>query len=887
VLRNNRFSLLLATTLIAPISTILVARQASQATTPAERRQAWTDHVAMRDASEFRGMRWHALGPSQQGSRIEAIALSPTDPATMYVGPGGGNVWKTTNNGITWAPIFDHESAFSIGDIAIAPSDDSIVWVGTGEVQPRHSGPAFAGTGVFKSTDAGQTWTNQGLDDTHHIGKVLIHPTNPDVVYVAAMGHFRSANDERGVFKTTDGGRTWTRSLFVSSQTGTIDVVMDPSDPNTLLAWAWQLTVDGESGLESGLYKTTDAGATWKKVTAGLPAGPMGRAGLDIAPSQPSVVYAFVDNWAPVIGERDRPIAGGEVYRSDDRGETWRKVNTDDIYSVFGIFGWKFADVRVSPTDENELYILGNRMFRSADGGKTFARIGEAIRRVNNTPGETMHLDHHELVIDPRNPARLILGNDGGVFISHDRGATWLHLNNIPIGQFYFVTVDDEDPYRIYAGSQDTGALMGPSTYRYSADPVATDAWKYIWLDQWTGGDAFTTLPDPTDPRFIYYEHQNGAMRRIDMSMGNPYSGGPATQVVRPRVGNDESPVRFSWFTPYLISHHDPRTLYAAGNVVFKTTDRAATWRRISPDLGEPGSTERAMVPTGAVTTLSESRLTAGLLYAGTEGGKMHVTQDDGARWMDVSAGLAEGKWVTRVVASEHEAGVVYVAQSGYRADDFQPYLFRSGDHGATWQSISRGLPRQPVNVVIEDPTSSLVLYVGTDLGVYVSLDAGQSWQSLVADLPSTPVYDLVVHRREGELIAATHGRGLFLLDVRPVQSLAGARPAMTLTVFPVRPVRLTWKVRRQVPPQPPRGVAEIHYRVASGGQVQVFIRDSQGQAVRTLTGTAVVGVNVIEWDARNEEERDARPGMYQVEVRSGAAAATTTVELSAVRPRS
>jgi hypothetical protein len=264
-------------------------------------------------------------------------------------------------------------------------------------------------------------------------------------------------------------------------------------------------------------------------------------------------VYAFVDNWAPVIGERDRTIAGGEVYRSDDRGETWRKVNTDDIYSVFGIFGWKFADVRVSPTDENELYILGNRMFRSADGGKTFARIGEAIRRVNNTPGETMHLDHHELVIDPRNPARLILGNDGGVFISHDRGATWLHLNNIPIGQFYFVTVDDEDPYRIYAGSQDTGALMGPSTYRYSADPAVAEAWRYIWLDQWTGGDAFTTLPDPTDPRFIYYEHQNGAMRRIDMSMGNPYSGGPATQVVRPRVGNDESPVRFSWFTPYLI----------------------------------------------------------------------------------------------------------------------------------------------------------------------------------------------------------------------------------------------------------------------------------------------------------------------------------------------
>lgn len=868
------------------LAIVPLALTAQQSTTAAERRQSWSDHVRMRDASEFRGMRWQALGPSLQGARIEAIALSAADPSTMYVGPGAGNVWKTTNNGITWTPIFEHESAFAIGDIAVAPSNPDVVWVGTGEVQPRHSGPTFAGTGVFKSTNAGDTWTPMGLDDTHHIGKVLIHPTNPDVVYVAAMGHFRSANEERGVFRTTDGGATWTRSLFVSESTGVIDLVMDPSDPHTLFAWAWQLTIDAESGPESGLYKTTDAGATWRKVSGGLPAGPKGRAGLDVAPSNPAVVYAFIDNWTPVSGPGNRRIAGGEVYRSDDNGESWRKVNTDDTYDVFGIFGWKFADVRVSPIDENEVYILGNRMFRSADGGRTFTRIGETIRRVNATAGETMHLDHHELVIDPANPARLILGNDGGVFISHDRGATWLHLNNIPIGQFYFVTTDDQDPYQIYAGTQDDGALIGPSTFRYAADPVANDAWRHIWLDQWTGGDAFVTLPDPTNPDLVYYEHQNGAMRRIDMSMGNPYSGGPATEVVRPRTAPGDPPVRFSWFTPFLISHHDPRTLYAAANVVFKTTDRAATWRRISPDLGEPAATERAMVPTGAIATLSESRLQAGVLYAGTEGGRVHVTRDDGATWTDVSAGLAPAKWITRAVASEHDPAVAYVAQSGYRADDFRPYLFRSADYGRTWTSIAAGLPAQPINVVVEDPAVPSVLYVGTDLGVYVSLDSGRSWQSLVADLPSTPVYDLTVHRREGELIAATHGRSLFLLDVRPIQAMSAAVRESALTIFPIRPVRLTWRVRREVPPQTPRGIAMIHYWLSSATDVTVTIRSADGSAIRALTASGQPSVNVLEWDARGDNGRDTPPGTYGVEIVSSAGRATSSVTLLPVEPR-
>lgn len=865
------------------VSSTLVARQVS---TPAERRQAWTDHVRMREASPFAGLRWHALGPSLQSSRIEAIALEPGNPSTMYVGPGAGNVWKTTNNGITWTPIFEHESAFAVGDIAVAPSDPDVVWIGSGEVQPRHSGPSFAGTGVFKSTDAGATWTHMGLDDTHHIGRVAIHPTNPDVVVVAAMGHFRSANPDRGVFRTTDGGASWARTMFVSDETGAIDLAMQPGQPDVLLAWTWHLTVAAESGPESGLHRSTDGGATWTRVTAGLPSGPMGRASVEFATSEPSVAYIFLDNWAPVDGPENRRITGGEVYRSDDAGLSWRKANTEELYDVFGIFGWKFTDVRVSPTDPDEIYILGNRMFRSADGGATYERIGETIRRVNATAGEAMHLDHHELVIDPSNPARLILGNDGGVFVSHDRGQTWLHLNNIPIGQFYFVTVDDARPYNIYAGTQDNGALIGPSTYRYDDDPIAQDAWRHIWLDRWTGGDAFATMPDPTDPRFVYYEHQNGAMRRIDMSKGNPYSGGPATENIAPRPAPGEPRARFSWHTPFLISHHDPTTLYAGANVVFKSGNRGTTWRTISPDLGdEPDGGERAMVPTGAITTLGESPLRAGLLYAGTEGGSLHVTRDDGRTWQDVSTGLPS-RWVTRVIASEYELGTVYASLSGYRHDDFRAYLFRSTDFGQHWTAISGGLPAEPINVVREDPKRRGVLYVGTDLGVYVSLDDGETWQSLVANLPSTPVYDLVIHPREDELIAATHGRSLFLLDVRPVQALAEARPTEAVRVLPVRPVQLRWKVTREVPPQPPRGTAEIHYWLGTAGNVSVTIADLEGRLLRTLAASGTAGMNVIPWDARNDSGRDVGPGTYVATVRADGATASARVVLLPVAPR-
>jgi photosystem II stability/assembly factor-like uncharacterized protein len=863
------------------IAALSVAIACGTAADGLSRLQVWQEHVRMRESSPFRGMHWQPLGPSMQGARIEALAVPAPGSSTIYAGPGAGNVWKSVNNGMTWQPIFEHESAFAIGDIAVAPSNPDIVWVGTGEVQPRHSGPAYSGTGVFKSMNGGRTWENMGLADTFHIGKVVIHPKNPDVVYVAAMGHFRSLNQERGVFRTMNGGRTWEKVLYISEHTGVIDLVMDPADPKTLFASAWQMP----NGPESGIYRTTDGGTTWKQLRAGLPAGPMGRSGLDIAASNPRVIYAFIDNWAKwkpdttvgATGNQQRQIVGGEVYRSADRGETWQRANTENLYQVFSIYGWKFCDVRVSPDNENEIYIMGNRAFHSTDGGRTYQRIGETIRRVHNTEGTAMHLDHHELWIDPANPDRLLLGNDGGVHQSYDRGKTWLHLNNMPIGQFYFVSVDMQEPYTIFGGTQDDGALYAPSDFRPDNEPAPNDAWRHVWLDRWTGGDAFVTLPDPTDPRFVYYEHQNGDMLRMNLAAGNPFSYGPATESIRPRAPRGEAPWRFGWYTPFIISRHEPRTLYAGGNVVVKSQNRGGQWRAISPDLGDPAGDERAVVPTGTITMLSESRFAPGILYAGTESGKLFLTRDDGKYWKNISAGLPK-KWISRIVASDYDAATVYVSQTGYREDDFSAYLYRSTDYGATWTSIANNLPAESINVVREDPQNANLLYLGTDAGVYVSLDRGAHWESLCADLPTTPVHDLVIHPREHELIIATHGRSMFLMDIRPLQALNDQTRAAELHVFDVRSVKLKWAAPREVPPFPPRGRARIHYWLKQPGNVTLTVRNAEGETIRTLQSKGVAGVNDAVWDIRNESGRDLSSGVYQATVTAGSREISTSV---------
>ncbi len=782
-------NLVLPAAAILVSSTLFTASAAPQATDWATRSLAWEEHQRMERESPFRDIPWRAIGPKQAGARVEAIAVPPGNHGTMYVGIGSGNLWKTENGGITWTPIFENESAFAIGDVAVAPSNPDVVWVGTGETQPRHSGYSYSGTGVFKSIDAGETWTHMGLPETHHIGKVMIDPDDPDVVHVAAIGRFWTPNPERGVFRTVDGGQTWEHTLFVDEYTGAVEMAMDPDDSRILYAATWQAvagTAD-EGGPGSRIYKSSDRGATWSMLEAGLPGGRLGRIGLDVAPTNPDVVYAFIDNQNPYVapaaaaggrggrrgrggGNNNREIIGGEIYRSDDKGESWYKANVEDTYPFFGVYGWKFTDVRVSPASEDEIFALGNRAYHSTDGGKTFEQIGETIIRLHDTRGLVMHLDHHEIWIDPLNPDRVLLGNDGGLYESHDRGRTWLHFNNIPAAEFYSISVDLEVPYNVFGGTQDNAALYGPSDA--DAADHTDDPWENVYLDRWTGGDSFDTLRDPTNPDIVYYEHQHGAMLRMDITGSDVQSGGDSAEGIRARAPEGSAPWRFSWYTPIIISNHDPRTLIVGANYVLRSRNRGDDWAVMSPDLSDEGGGMRAVVPFGTITMLSESRLLPGVLYAGTESGKIWLTTDDGDNWERVSDGLPQ-KWVSRVVASEHSLQRVYASFTGYREDDFSAYLFVSEDFGASWTPISNGLPGESINVIAEDPTHENILYVGTDLGVYVSLDRGASWHSLSATLPTTPVHDLEVHPRDPEIVIGTHGRSVWVMNVDEVRARA------------------------------------------------------------------------------------------------------------------
>ncbi len=735
------------------------------ATPPEIRLKSWENHQRLKEESPFRNLIWRSTGPEFCGGRIEAIACHPDEPYTFYVGAGSGNLWKTINNGTTWEPIFENESTFAIGCVTIAPSDPKILWIGTGEVLMARS--SYAGTGVFKSTDAGKTWQNMGLHDSHHVSQIVIDPKNPDVVYAASLGRNYGPNQERGVFKTTDGGRNWEKVLYISEHVGIVELEMDPSDNKTMYAAAWERERKAWNnvafGEGSGLYKTTDAGKTWKRLTKGLPAGEYtGRFGLAIAPSDPKIIYALLDNHEPPPAGTDRQ-GTGEVYRSDDKGETWRKMHKDMVPTTIG---WDFCLLRVSPDNPDEIYILGGKLLHSTDAGKTYKETGETIVHLLSHDIRVMHLDMHEMWIDPKNPNRLLLGNDGGFYISHDRGNTWLHLNNFPIAEIYAVWVDMDKPYNIYAGTQDNAALYGPGNHnvkdrltRYGVE----DPWKDVYLDQWGGGDSYFTYRDPLDHDIIFFEHQFGDLRRKNMKTGE-------TTDIRPTAREGEPQLRYNWMTPYFISDYNKVTLYYAAHKVFKSTDRGDSWTCISPDLTtNPGPEKQGNVPYGTITMLSESQLKQGLIYAGTDDGNVQVTTDDGKNWKLVNEGLPP-KWVSRVVASQHETGTVFVSLTGFREDDFNTYLFMSEDFGTTWISISGNLPSEGINVIREDPRNKNILYVGTDLGVYVTQDRGNTWHSLCNNLPTTPVHDMVIHPRDHELVIGTHGRSCFVLDVKPIQ---------------------------------------------------------------------------------------------------------------------
>lgn len=749
MIKNTRIYCLFLLVTVAISSELLAERAGggarSPATDPVTRMKSWEQHLKLKQESIFKDLKWLAVGPRMQGGKIESIWGPRCSKSTIYVGVGSGNLWKSVDNGASWEPIFESESSFCISVVTGSDKDPNLVWVGTGERHMARS--SYAGTGVFKSTDGGKTWQNMGLHDSQHIGRIVIDPENPDVVYVAAMGHQYTYNEERGLFKTTDGGKTWKKVLYISEKVGVVEVAMDPSDSKTLYAVAWERDRKAwnnhVAGPGSGIYKTTDAGNTWKRLAGGLPQGEhAGRMCIAVARSNPNVLYVIAD------------FQGGKVYRSDDKGENWRKTHEGNVPT--GI-GWDFCLIRVLPDNENEIFVPGFNLIYSSDGGKTFANRSEQVTPVLVYDAKAdPHCDNHAMWIDPDDSNRVMLGTDGGLYISDDKARKWLHMNTLPIAEFYAISVDTSTPYNIMGGTQDNGALYG------IAAPMTPglEHWKRI---PHAGGDQYVTRADPKNPDTIYIEGMFGGMARVDLKTGKVAG-------IRPGAPPGEPGLRFNWVTPYILSHYNPQTVYAGANRVFKSENRGDQWTCISPDLStNPGPEKHGNVPYGTITDISESELQKGLLYAGTDDGQVHVTRDDGATWRKINQGLPD-KWVSRVVASKYEVGTVFVSLTGYRDDDFEAYLYVSTDYGKTWKSLAGNLPSESINVIREDPGDKDILYLGTELGVYCSLNRGKTWHSLCNHLPTTAVHDIAVHPREGDLVIGTHGRSAFVLDAKEIR---------------------------------------------------------------------------------------------------------------------
>jgi photosystem II stability/assembly factor-like uncharacterized protein len=783
------FILLLALSLsLATAGWALQAKPAARApkkvenTDPGQRLKWFEAHRQMKEQTPFKDVRWRFIGPFDLGGRCTDVAVPLGSRTVFYVGAASGGVWKTVNAGTTWEPLFDDMPALSVGDIAVAESDPNIVWVGTGEANIFRA--SMPGIGVFKSTDAGKTWTHMGLEGTYTIGRIVIHPKNPDIVYVAASGHEWTYNPDRGVYKTADGGRTWQKVLYIDEKTGAWDLAMDPTNPDTVYASTWNrirrrwsdpVPEDGDH-----IYKTTDGGRTWKPLLNGLPDTKFtGRVGIDLCRTKPNVIYAFVDNHTPgrepQPGEldsygrpRQRGIVGAEVYRSDDAGETWRKMNPATPYfeRFGGTYGWVFGQIRVDPNDENTVYIMGLGLAKSTDGGRNFT----------NLYFEGLHGDHHGLWIDPFDSNHLINVNDGGANISYDGGKTWRDFHKgIPAVQFYNVALDFQSPFHVYGSVQDQGTYRGLIPLRkpgqeqearrrrqMSAEPV----WETA-----PGGEGTLIEVDPNDPNTIYSSSFYGRLERSEYSRGQWTS-----KPVFPKAQAGEPEFRGQWLAGLRLSPHNPWIVYHGFQYLFRSLNRGESWERISPDLTAFNTAQQGKwpyaIPFATITAIDESPFKFGVIYVGTDDGRVWVTKNGGESWAEVTPGLPFNKHVWKVVASKYDPAVVYVTLIGRHDDDFNPYIFKSADYGKTWKSIAADIPGGPVNVVREDPKKKDILYAGTDTGVYVSLDGGGSWQVLGSGLPTSYVWDLAVHPRDNCLVIATNGRGMWLIDdLTPVQA--------------------------------------------------------------------------------------------------------------------
>ncbi len=846
------------------------------------------------------------IGPTVMSGRVVDVDVNPQNSIEFYVGYASGGLWYTNNNGTSFTPILDNANTQNVGDIAVDWKNGTI-WLGTGENNSSRS--SYAGIGILKSTDRGKTWQHMGLSDSHHIGRIVINPENPNEVVVGVTGHLYSTNEERGIYKTSNGGVTWTKTLFISDDTGIIDVAHAPSNFNIMFAAAWQKERKAwnfsGNGNESGIYKSIDGGSSWNKIStaeSGFPVGEgVGRIGLAVFDEQ--TVYAVHDsqfrrktakkeeNNGPKLTQNsfktmskedflklddqklntflkkngfqekyraknvkqlvrsgsvepiaiakylkdanatsfDSPVIGAEVYRSDNAGKTWKKQNENYIDDLYYSYGYYFGEIRVAATDVNKIYLEGVSIIKSEDGGKTYSAIN----------GDNVHSDHQALWVNPKRPGHLLNGNDGGLNMSYDDGAHWTKLNSEPLGQFYAIAVDLQKPYNVYGGLQDNGVWFGPHNA-----PINT-RWHHTGQNPWQsiiGGDGMQVQVDHRNHNIVYTGYQFGNYYRINKETKEQ-------QYIQPKHELGETPYRFNWQTPILLSSHNQDILYLGSNKLHRSLNQGDDWETISGDLTK--GAKKGNVTYGTLTTLSESPCKFGLLYTGSDDGIIQITKDGGGSWNTISSSLPQNLWISRVLASSHKKERVYASLNGYRYDDFTPYLFVSENYGKSWMPISGTMPNSPINVILEDVKNENLLFVGTDNGLYVSFNRGQTWDAFENGMPNVAVHDLVIQPEAKHLLVGTHGRSIYKADIETLQLMTKELMAHNLFLFPLKKIKHSKRWGRSWNSW---GKAEtpgldITFYCKKARMVSAAIKTEDGIVVSDSTFETTKGINVLSHD--------------------------------------
>ena len=795
-------------------------------------------------------IKWREIGPTSFGGRIDDIEAVPENPKIIFIAAASSGIFKSDDNALTWKAVFDEEgTSLSIGDIAIAPSDPNIVWAGTGEPNNRQS--SSWGDGVFKSLDGGETWMPMGLKETHHIGRIAIHPHNPDIVYAAACGHLWGPNEERGLYRTEDGGKTWEKLIYINPDTGFVDVAIE-GNGRVIYAASYQRRRRGwgfiGGGPHSGLYRSMDGGETWEKLTKDLPEGDTGRIGIEISKSHPHIVYIILQH------------KNGGVFRSEDRGESWTHMSSENPRPSY------YSQIRIDPKNPNKIFIFGFSFYVSIDGGKTFKTEGTWDR---------VHPDHHTLWINPNDSDHLMLAGDGGFYISYNGSKTWDFINNIPLAQFYAIGIDTRDPYWIYGGAQDHGGFGLPSRTDNRLGILNSDCVPILF------GDGFHCLVDPGNPNLLYASNQQGRLLRINLETHEETH-------LRPVPEDSKESYRFAWKTALAMSPHDSSVLYYGANKLMKTSDRGNNWEEISPDLSNNQDWRKLPIMGmirdentlsqndgvghyGAITAISESPIQADLIYAGTDDGNVHMTKDGGAAWENMTKNfrLPGPRWVCFIHTSHHDTGTAYVCFSGHRDDDFTAYIFKTTDFGTTWKSISGDIPDgMTVNSIAEHPRNPDLLFAGTEFGLFISINSGKNWVLARGNLPRVPVDDIIIQARDNDLILGTHGRGFIILDdIAMLEKLTTDVLNADAYLFPPRDT-LQYLKTREIPdpgasqfagPNPDYGALITYYlkddppaseeKSGKKPKVKITILDENQNVVRTLKGPDKKGLNRINWD--------------------------------------